>query len=104
MLTIWGAFASAIYLPATATLVERFDWRVTVRILAVVVAAVFLVAATVLRPVRPEPSDEPSSIRQILSATIDRPERRALTLALVLGWTAMSTILVYQVPAMTAAT
>ncbi|MEL6984729.1 MAG: MFS transporter, partial [Actinomycetota bacterium] len=103
VLTIWGAFASAIYLPSTAALVDRFDWRVTVRILAVVVMAVFLMAATVLRPVRPETTEAPASMRRILLSTIDRPERRAFTLALALGWVAMSTILVYQVPVMTAA-
>ncbi len=40
---------------------------------------------------------------RILLGTIDRPERRAFTLAVALGWVAMSTILVYQVPVMTAA-
>ncbi len=104
VLTIWGAFASAIYLPATAALVDRYDWRPTIRILAVIVAAVFVLAAVVLRPVRPEPSDEPpASMLRILARTVDRPDRRAFTLALALGWIAMSTILVYQVPVMTAA-
>ncbi len=32
VLTIWGAFASAIYLPLAAFLVERFEWRDTVRL------------------------------------------------------------------------
>ncbi len=103
VLTIWGAFASAIYLPATAALVDRYDWRVTIRILAVVVVAVFLLAAAVLRPVRPEPTASPASLRRILLSTVDRPQRRAFTAALALGWIAMSTILVYQVPVMTAA-
>ncbi len=103
VLTIWGAFASAIYLPSTAALVDRFDWRVTIRILAAVVIAVFVLAAAVLRPIRPERTEAPPSIRRILASTIDRPERRAFTLAIALGWVAMSTILVYQVPVMTAA-
>lgn len=103
VLTIWGAFASAIYLPSTAALVDRYDWRVTIRVLAVVVIAVFLLAAAVLRPIRPEPSDEPASMKRILLSTVDRPQRRAFTLAVALGWVAMSTILVYQVPVMTAA-
>jgi MFS family permease len=33
----------------------------------------------------------------------DRPERRAFTAAITLGWIGMATILVYQVPVMTAA-
>jgi MFS family permease len=64
---------------------------------------VFVAAALILRPVRPEPGGPPPSVRRVLLSTIDGPERRAFTLALVLGWIAMSTILVYQVPVMTAA-
>lgn len=103
VLTVWGAFASAIYLPATAALVARHDWRVTVRLLAAVVIVVFALAALVLRPVRAEPAEGPPSIRRVLVSTVDRPARRAFTTALALGWIAMSTILVYQVPVMTAA-
>ena len=34
VLTIWGAFASAIYIPAAAALVESVGWRSTLRVLA----------------------------------------------------------------------
>jgi len=43
------------------------------------------------------------SLRQVLIATVSTAERRAFTAAVALGGIAMSTVLVYQVPSMTAA-
>lgn len=123
-LTIWGAFASVIYLPTTAALVARLDWRDTVRILGLVVLGVFIVAAAILPSGRTElssgengtadpkapvdPGAQPAlqserpTIRQVLAATVAGRERRAFTAAVALGGVAMSTVLVYQVPTMTA--
>lgn len=112
VLTIWGAFASAVYLPSTAALLDRFDWRVTVRILAVVVVAVLGVAALALPAPSPDENDEegdggddapPPPITTLLRSLVGRPDRRAFTAAVALGGIAMSTVLVYQVPTMTAA-
>jgi MFS family permease len=103
VLTIWGAFASAIYLPIAAALVDRYQWRVTVRVMALVVVLAFVVAAAVLPPVRPEEGASTVPLRRVLTAMFDRPERRAFTAAMALGWIGMATILVYQVPVMTAA-
>ncbi|MGI9595226.1 MAG: MFS transporter [Acidimicrobiales bacterium] len=105
VLTIWGAFASVLYLPMTAALVNRLEWRATVRVLAVLVIAVFALAA-VLVPVNdsgPPPETERSSLRRVLAATVSNRERRAFTAAVALGGIAMSTVLVYQVPTMTEA-
>ncbi len=104
-LTIWGAFASVIYLPMTAELVERFDWRTTIRIIALIALVMFIVTAVVV-PTKPAVSDGPQSaapLRSVLLATIATPARRAFTVAVALGGVAMSTVLVYQVPVMTAA-
>ncbi|MGH1489655.1 MAG: MFS transporter [Acidimicrobiales bacterium] len=113
-LTIWGAFASVIYLPATAALVEWLEWRLTVRILGLVVLAIFGMAALVIPNTVSEPEtgsesgtgsdgNEPRpSIRQILAATVQSPSRRSFTIAVAFGGVAMSTVLVYQVPTMTA--
>ena len=102
VLTIWGAFASAIFLPITAWLVNDGDWRSTIRVLAVVVALAFLAAAFALPSVPPaEQATEHPPIRQVLAATIDRREARLFTLAVAFGGIAMSTMLVYQVPSMT---
>ena len=47
-LTIIGAFASPIFLPLTAWLVDQTDWRVALRVDAVAVAVAFLFAAAVV--------------------------------------------------------
>ncbi|MEM7275580.1 MAG: MFS transporter, partial [Actinomycetota bacterium] len=60
VLTIWGAFASAVYLPATAALVDRLAWRPTVRILAAVVVVVLVAAALLL----PDPPSRPRPVPQ----------------------------------------
>src|SRR5690606_4773566 len=44
VLTVWGAFSSAIYLPAAGVLVERVGWRTTLLILSMS-AVVALLAA-----------------------------------------------------------
>ncbi|MEM7325941.1 MAG: MFS transporter [Actinomycetota bacterium] len=116
VLTIWGAFASAIYLPLAAYLVERFEWRDTVRIMAAAIVVVLVGAAFLLPgapetdPADPSEPDAPDSgaeprppLLRVITATIATPERRAFTAAVALGGLAMSTVLVYQVPTMTAA-
>ena len=102
LLTIWGAFASAIFLPATAWLVDALDWRATVRILAAAGAGSFAVAAVLLPAPAPVKSTRPRTpIRQILMATVERAETRLFTAAIAFGGVAMATMLVYQVPTMT---
>ncbi|RMH68156.1 MAG: MFS transporter, partial [Actinomyces sp.] len=48
VVSLWGALASAVYLPLTAALLEVVDWRMTVRILALSAGALFLLAALVV--------------------------------------------------------
>ncbi len=110
VLTIWGAFASVVYLPMTAALVERFEWRVTIRVLAAIVVAVFAVAAVLVPRAeragtggRRTARTDQLPLRQVLAATVATTQRRAFTAAVALGGIAMSTVLVYQVPTMTAA-
>lgn len=103
LLTVWGALASAIFLPGTAWLVDELAWRATVRVLALVTGAVF-VAAAVLLPdaVRDDPVRRPS-VRSVIAATVTAPGPRLFTIAVAFGGIAMSTLLVYQVPVMTTA-
>lgn len=104
VLTIWGALASAIYLPTTALLVERLEWRTTVRILGLTAAAVF-VTASVLLPPAAESSDADGprpSLRSVISGAMGPGAPRWFALAVSCGGIAMSTMLVYQVPTMTA--
>jgi len=102
-LTIWGAFASAIYLPATAWLVERLEWRSTVRILTVSAVVSFVLAATLLPERATQTVTSPASLRSIIAATLQPGAPRRLSTVVAMFGIGMSTVLVYQVPAMTAA-
>jgi len=102
VLTIWGALASAIFLPGTDWLESQFGWRTAVRVLAVVTGVAFVAAAAALPKAVPEPVERPS-VRQILTSTIAEPGPRLFTVAVACGGLAMSTMLVYQVPVMRAA-
>jgi MFS family permease len=101
-LTIWGAFSSFLFLPATAALVERVDWRTTTQILGAAVAVTFLAAALVLPSVQSDRRDAEVGLLALFRSTVDRPQRRAFTLALALGAASMSIVVVYQVPVMAA--
>lgn len=102
-LTLWGAFSSAIYLPATAWLVEQLGWRGTVRCLAgSAVAALVLAAVVVPAPAGPAKPGQPSW-RTTLAAATGRGEARAFTVTAALTGVAVSILLVYQVPVMVAA-
>jgi predicted MFS family arabinose efflux permease len=104
VLTIWGAFASAIYLPTAAWLVDNHGWRLAMRWL-VLPAVVGLVLSAVVAPIaaEPDPDRDRPSLRSIAAATVDRPGRRAYTGAVALAGIAISTLLVYQVPLMVSA-
>ncbi len=101
VLTIWGALASAIYLPLAAALVEDLGWRTTVRILAASSAAAFLLAAAFLPAIPIEPETARPPLRSIVSNAVARGGPRYFALAVGCGGIAMSTLLVYQVPTMT---
>lgn len=101
VLTIWGAFASAIFLPATAWLVEAIEWRATARVLATAGAAAFALAAVALPASPASEAKDRTPLRSILSGLTDRPETRLFTAAMAFGGIAMATMLVYQVPTMT---
>ena len=102
VLTIWGAFASAIYIPAAALLVRSTGWRPTLRVLtlsAVVVLAVGAVAINTKTDHMPAGGLVLSELRDALRTSI----ARRFLIAQGLVGIGVSTILVYQVPAMTAA-
>jgi MFS family permease len=103
VLTIWGALASAIYLPIAAWLVDDHGWRITMRIL-ILPTVIGLVLAALLVPVAArEGHAAPPSLRSIVAATVSRPGPRAFTAAVAMAGIAVSTLLVYQVPLMVAA-
>ena len=104
VLTIWGAFASAIYLPIAAWLVDNHSWRFTARVLVGSAMIALLLAALVTPVAAAADRDGPRpSLRSIAAATIERPGPRAFTAAVAMAGIAISTLLVYQVPLMVAA-
>ncbi len=100
-LTIIGAFSSPIYLPLAAALVERTDWRATLRVLSLTTGLILLIAAIIVRE-RERPVAT-GRRRLGLQAMWDRPEVRTYAIATACIGSAVGIILVYQVPLMTAA-
>ncbi|MDA9241648.1 MFS transporter [bacterium] len=103
VLTIWGALASAIFLPGSDWLQSELGWRVAVRVLAGVTGLAFLTAAAVLPATEAVAPTARPSVRQVLASTVSAPAPRLFTIAVGFGGLAMSTMLVFQVPVMTAA-
>ena len=102
ILTIWGAFSSAIYIPLTAWLVTHYDWRVTLRILGVT-TAVALAAGVVAVDSRRRHDRERSSVFSDVGSTVRSGRVLRFMSSQALAGLGVGTILVYQVPAMTAA-
>ncbi|MCH7900275.1 MAG: MFS transporter [Acidobacteria bacterium] len=102
VLTIWGAFASAIYIPVSAWLVQSVGWRLTLRIITLsAVVALVLGAIVVDTGVAGRPGR--TRIWAELLASLRVSETRRFVIAQGLVGMGVATILVYQVPAMTAA-
>ncbi len=99
VLTWFGAFASTIYLPFTAYLIEASDWRSTVRVLAVI-AGIYLVAAAVVLPAPPltEAQDRTRGLAFLAVSTVRRYAVASFGIGIAVG-----IVLVYQVTIMTSA-
>jgi predicted MFS family arabinose efflux permease len=102
VLTIWGAFASVIYIPLTAWLVTEFDWRVTLRLLGISTALFLLIAVLTIDTRAGGTSELPPIRREVARALKSGRARRFLTSQTLAG-IGVGAILVYQVPAMRAA-
>lgn len=100
LVTVWGAFASVVYLPATAAMVTGLGWRPTLRLLACSAVLVLSAAAVVIPPTRPAPEPKPAPLFRLL--VNDAPARRFVA-AMAFAGAAVGIVLVYQVPLMTAA-
>lgn len=103
VLTVWGALASAIFLPGADWLQSELGWRAAVRVLAAITGVAFLVAAVALPTTTPAEPTQRVSVWQLLASTVSAPAPRLFTIAVGFGGLAMSTMLVFQVPVMTAA-
>ncbi len=100
VLTLFGAFASPIFLPLIGWVVTSAGWRPTLRGLALSVGLAYLVTALAVPDVRPEEIERPpfrSSLQEVMAG---RP-RRAIVVAVMVAGATSSLIIVQQVPAMT---
>jgi MFS family permease len=100
VLTLFGAFASPVFLPLIGWIVVDVGWRPTLRGLAVAVGLAYLVAAVGVPDVRPEQSHRPP-FRRAVRAALDRPVRCEVAAAITIAAAVSSLLIVQQVPAMT---
>jgi MFS family permease len=105
-LTVLGAFASPIFLPLTAWLIDQFGWRSTLRIQAGVTLLAFLFAA-IVSPSRALVVERhqrtETRVRQALIDAWQIMAFRRWVLASVISGAAIDIILINQVPIMIAA-
>jgi MFS family permease len=102
VLTIWGAFASAIYLPLAAWLVQIWGWRATLRVITFSAVVALLLGAIYIDTRTTEMAAGRGLLDELRIAMRSRPTRQFVVATGLLG-IGIGTILVYQVPAMTAA-
>jgi MFS family permease len=104
-LTILGAFASPIFLPLTAVLVDGIGWRGTIRVLAAIAAILFLAMAAAGRGASRHGQSQVrrTSVSDALRDAWGLPGFRRWVLASLISGAAVDLILVYQVPVMIAA-
>ena len=100
-LTIWGAFASPIAIPATELLRGSFGWRVAIEVPAGIACCVFLLAARVIRrvPRRIEFERSDTWLQAVTSAARSAAVRWH-TVGVFCAYMAMSTLLVFQLSMM----
>ena len=100
-LTIWGAFASPIAIPATELLRGSFGWRVAIEVPAGIACCVFLVAARVIRKVPRHIEFERSATwLQAVTSAARSAAVRWHTVGVFCAYMAMSTLLVFQLSMM----
>lgn len=102
ILTVWGAFSSAIYLPASAWLVQEYGWRPALVVLALS-AVLALTAAALLMDTKTSEMPASRHIVAALRLALRTTAARSFLLSQGVIGVAMGVILAYQVPAMTAA-
>ncbi len=102
VVTLIGAFCSPVYLPLTAWLVTNWHWRTAGRALALLAAVGALLAAATTGGAR-SPGSGPS-LRPLsaIRGALGRPAVQRMLAAYVTTGIAFTSVLVYQVPILTA--
>lgn len=100
--TLWGAFASPVFLPLLGFVAQTWGWRPAMVLSGALVAGSFLLGAMV-SPHRGTARGEAGTLRAALGESIrDYTMRRMLYVAVCSG-VASSVLFLYQVPAMVSA-
>ena len=102
VLTIWGAFASAVFMPLAAWLEGVVGWRTTLRILTLLAVIALVVGAVTVDTRVGRPSTRGRLIAELVES-LRTSTTRQFVVAIGLVGIGTQTILIYQVPAMTAA-
>lgn len=103
--TLWGAFASPVFLPLLAAATNWDGWRTAVSVGSGLAVAAFVVAA-LLSPSGRSAAVAAGGSRTMLADLVDAvrdPVVRRLLLVGLVGGMAFSVLLLYQVPAMVSA-
>lgn len=100
--TLWGAFASPVFLPLMALATQHWDWRGALAGAGGAVVAIFLVAGVVV-PVPEGAAPERLGFLTGLVAAWRNPVVRRLLVTAACGGVACSVMFLYQVPAMVTA-
>ncbi len=101
-LTVWGAFASPIFVPALAWIANSQGWRTGHVAAGLLVVALFGATAVTVRVV-PRATRQRRSFAATLRTELKRPGVPIFLLATVLGTIAAQALIVYQVPMLTSA-
>lgn len=101
--TLWGAFASPVFLPLMAWAVTTLGWRPTLRLAGVTVALMFLALAVLVRDHRAATATAPPPLRAALAAAGRDRVVLALAATTFAGGLSSSLLVLYQVPVMVAA-
>lgn len=103
VLTLLGALASPLFYPIAGALMDAFDWRVTLRVLVVLMVLCVAPAALFVRaPAAPRPSDADAAAAGTLFAALRLPAVHRALLVVTLAAFANSALLLHQVAAMEA--
>jgi len=100
-LTIWGAFSSPVMIPLTEVLRANYGWQSAVRLPAVLTMISFFVAASLCQ-VQIAAAEKPPAMITSLRSALGDSRLRLFTIGAFLSSIAVSTLLVFQVPTMTA--
>ncbi|MDH3679034.1 MAG: MFS transporter [Acidimicrobiia bacterium] len=104
LLTIYGAFSSAIFLPLAARLVSTEGWRSTLRILVSCTAAVLVTAAILIRePTGDDDQRVGARVAPDFRLAFRQLAARRFVVGSGLAGFGIGAMLVYQVPLMTGA-